>query len=170
MEFLEKDLEDVIFNANKKELQNRGLYISGKLMRQVKIGNYGICDLLEYYRPQFNPYSKNMEKGLITIYELKQKEINVGTFLQALGYLKGVKNFLSKKGIEHNYNYSIVLIGKTIDTNSNFVYLSDFLHYGNNEDFINESSLNLSLFTYNYFIDGMQFKEISDYKLINEGF
>jgi hypothetical protein len=170
MEFLEKDLEDVIFYADKPELQNRGLYISGKLLRQVRIGNYGICDLLEFQRPQFNPYTNSMEKGLITIFELKQKQINVGTFLQALGYLKGVKNFLSKKGIENNYNYSIVLIGKNIDTNSNFVYLSDFLNYDNTDNFFNDSSLKLSLFTYNYFIDGMQFKEISGYKLINEGF
>lgn len=52
MEFLEKkDLEDIIWEAyqseyGKYELFNKGLSISGKMYRQVNLGDYGILDLM----------------------------------------------------------------------------------------------------------------------------
>ena len=45
MTFLEKDLEQIIFETPKEKLQEKGLVIKGKLLRQIKIGNYGIADL-----------------------------------------------------------------------------------------------------------------------------
>lgn len=51
MDFLEKDLEDIIWNASqtdigREELKKRGLEIHGKMYRQVNLGDYGRCDLL----------------------------------------------------------------------------------------------------------------------------
>lgn len=45
-EFFEKTLEDIIFNTDNELLCEHGLLISGKKLRQVKIGNYGIADLI----------------------------------------------------------------------------------------------------------------------------
>jgi hypothetical protein len=170
MEFLEKDLEDIIFNAEKKQLSNKGLYIHGKLLRQVKIGNYGICDLLEYRRPFYSENLEDVFKGQITIFELKQNEINGSTFFQALRYLQGVKSYFEKKGIENNYNYEIILIGRKIKDCDEFVYLPNFLNeeMEGNLDF--RPWLRVKLFTYDYDLNGIQFKDCTGYQLRNEGF
>lgn len=70
MEFLEKDLEDIIWEAyqseyGKYELFNKGLAISGKMYRQVNLGDYGILDLMTV--------SINPKDVIISIYELKKK-------------------------------------------------------------------------------------------------
>lgn len=45
-DFLEKTLEDIIFETSNDDLKERGLWICGNKKRQVKIGNYGIADLI----------------------------------------------------------------------------------------------------------------------------
>lgn len=53
MDFLEKDLEDLIYEASQTEegrskLVSRGLYpLRCPLKRQVPLGSYGIADLVE---------------------------------------------------------------------------------------------------------------------------
>ena len=51
MDFLEKDLEDIIWNAQstregREKLKSRGLNIQGKVFRQPNLGEYGIPDLV----------------------------------------------------------------------------------------------------------------------------
>lgn len=173
MEFLEKDLEEIIFNADKKKLAEKGLNISGKLFRQFKIGNYGIADLLCYQRPFIDrdlPSIPLLVKGTINIIELKKDSISVSSFLQALRYAKGVKSFLEKRECEHLYDIKIILIGKRLDLESSFIYLTDFL--SRRSGYVSEYSNNLilELYTYSYGIDGMEFIEHSNYSLKNEGF
>jgi hypothetical protein len=50
MNFLEKNLEDIIFETHENKLRDRGLEISGKKLRQLRIGNYGIADMITYTR------------------------------------------------------------------------------------------------------------------------
>jgi len=171
MKFLEKDLEQIIYDADKELLAEKGLYINGKLKRQLRIGNYGIADLVEFRRPYYHPYFNNMIKGEIIVYELKQDKIGISAFLQALGYIKGIKTYLEEKGISDKYHYSIKLIGKEIDNNSTFVYLTDFLDLDTCETHIDlESKLSLCNYLYSYDFDGIKFKTVSGYNLINKGF
>ena len=160
MNFLEQDLEEIIYTGDFEELEERGIYIPGILRRQVKIGNYGIADLISIIRPYYNSDGYR-EKGTIIIYELKRKKIDVNAFLQALRYAKGIKRYLEKKGYEYRYNLEIVLIGKEIDTVSPFCFLPDF---------IEQDDFHLSMYTYSYDIDGIQFKNESGYRLAEEGF
>lgn len=171
MEFFEKDLEEIIFYSDKKELQCRGLHITGKLKRQLKIGNYGVADLVAYSRPRnwLNPIG--MVKGEINVIELKNKKIGVSTFFQSLQYLKGIQRYLTKKGIEGNYNYKITLIGREFDQYSSFCYLGDiFTSNSYPDDWHQDSKVSIDLLTYSYGLDGIQFKDVSGYKLTNEGF
>lgn len=173
MNFLEKDLEEIIYNADREKLSERGLYISATeiLKRQLKIGNYGIADLVSFKRPYFHKYLKETCKGSISVYELKKDRISISTFLQAVNYLHGIKRYLEKKGISENYDYNIVLIGKEFDDNSSFVYLPEILNTFSYIDNIDRPCIfNLNLYTYSYDIDGLKFNEISGYKLVNEGF
>jgi len=170
MKFLEKNLEQIIFESNKDKLYNKGLYVSGKLLRQVRIGNYGIADLVEYSRPYYNDVLKKCYKGKITVYELKQEKVGVSTFLQALGYLKGIRKFLEKRGSDDYYDYQMVLIGSELEINNNFCYLPDFIELINSSDFYDNPKFGLSVYTYDYKIDGIEFVTMSGYSLKNNTF
>jgi hypothetical protein len=172
MTFLEKDLEQIIYDADKELLAEKGLSIYGKLFRQLRIGNYGIADLVEFRKPEYNYNRKFHYKGEIIVYELKQNKIGISAFLQALGYIKGIKDYLKIKGSDDEYNYRIVLIGKEIDLSSNFIYLNQFIsneNLGNSLDSFSE--FNLNNYIYSYSINGIEFNSISDnYSLTDKGF
>jgi hypothetical protein len=167
MKFFEKDLEQIIWDADKEVLSERGLFLDGKIKRQLKIGNYGIADLIHFKRPIFY-YDKsvnkmfNVENGLIEIIELKNEKISVSAFMQAIKYLKGIKRYLNKRNFNDDfYSYKITLIGRHLDLDSSICYLPDLIC---NED------LSVDIITYSYDIDGIQFQNESSYKLTNEGF
>ena len=158
MNFIEKDLEDVIFESDKKELEKRGLWITGKLYRQLRIGNYGTADLVEFNR------IPRCRGANITIYELKQNEINIDSFLQAIRYAKGISRYLEFRNVSFEYEISIILIGKKINDKGSFLYLPDIIP-------TNISSLYfLRTFVYAYEYDGIHFKKEDGYKLTHEGF
>lgn len=161
MTFLEKNLEDIIFTSDNDLLSERGLGISGKKIRQLKIGNYGIADLITYQRPSY--HKRNIDGGggwheelFINIFELKQNVVNVNTVLQAVRYGTGIKHYFRNKP-NLQIDFCITVVGKYIDLNSDFIYLSNFMP-------------NLNVFTYDYKIDGIYFEEHREYKLIKSGF
>jgi hypothetical protein len=174
MKFLEKDLEEILWEQMQtvdglEKLSERGLNLKGvsSKYRQLKIGNYGIADIVTLHKPDF-VHDDNVEWSyhdgniLINIIELKKDKISVSAFLQALGYLKGVKNFLRSIDKKfYRYSYKITLIGSTLDAESSVCYLPDF---------INTSFLNVEFYTYNIDIDGLKFKQEYGYELTNEGF
>ena len=178
MNFLEKDLEQIIYEADKELLADKGLRVNGKLLRQVRIGNYGIADLVSIERPYYHTYFEFHCKGTITIYELKKENISVSAFLQAVGYVKGIMRWMEQhpKNIEiistSNYDINIVLIGKNIDKKSEFLYLADLLNTDNLGDnsLLDSFNLSLEMFTYDYDFNGINFTKIENYKLMNEGF
>lgn len=156
MDFLEKDLEQIIWdswNEDKGEtLSNRGLEMfHNRLFRQLKIGNYGIADLVGVSR-----YPRGLH---ITIYELKKETIGISAFLQAVGYARGIQRYLEYRGFKYNIYINIVLIGKHIDTKSTFCYLPDI---------INVDKFELSNYTYFYSIDGVYFETHLGFKIKNE--
>lgn len=165
--FLEKDLEEIIFKSDKEELHDRGLWAYGKMLRQVRIGNYGIADLITIYRPSEDGPRVKIP-GNIKLYELKKDKIGIGAFLQAVGYMKGIQEYLKKHRphILEEYNFSICLIGKKLDTEGNFCYLTDLFTANEYE----ASRCDIEFYTYQYDIDGIRFKMESDYALTNSGF
>ena len=115
MEFLEKDLEEIIFEADRNDLIERGLNIRGKLFRQLKIGNYGIADLVEVSRFRKDGWHEGSQiepRLFITVYELKKDKIGISAFLQALGYLKGIRQYLRVRKPNIEFILHIVLIGR----------------------------------------------------------
>ena len=172
MNFLEKDLEEIIYCADKDVLCQKGLNLTGFLLRQKRIGNYGIADIIEVKRPYYHSQFKEHCKGEIVVYELKKDKISVSSFFQAMQYIKGIQRYLDKRQtpISDHYNYRIVLIGKTIDITSSLVYLPEFMTPDVIEDFIgSDAKLSLNLYTYSFDINGLYFDEQRGYKLTNEG-
>lgn len=148
MKFLEKDLEQIIYETPNNVLKEKGLHIRGRKLRQVKIGNYGVADLITYDRD-----GKFVN---VKIYELKKDKIGISAYLQAMGYQRGVKNYLNKRFADIHVYISIALIGRCLDTSGNFCYVTDFSP--------------CKFYTYDYDFDGLTFKNHKGYKLNNEGF
>lgn len=158
MDLLEQDLEDIIYNAPRKELEERGLYIEGTIKRQLRIGNYGTADLVT-----FTKYPKDIVdyRIKVTIYELKKGKIGTDAFMQGIRYIKGIQDYLGRyRHLKYAY-YELVLIGGKVDTNSSFLYLIDLLSWG---------SFALKVCTYEYSYDGIRFSSHFGYKLVESGF
>lgn len=175
MSFLEKDLEEIIYCTSEERLNLAGLEIRGKKFRQLKIGNYGRADIVTVskdYEIEFE-YINHTEKLAnpylnITVYELKKDNIGVAAFLQAIGYCKGIKSYLEKRGFDR-FNLSICLIGKTIDLTGSLCYITDLI-YKPSDSYIDGYLTSCDFYTYKYTIDGLEFEQRSDYKLKDEGF
>lgn len=170
MKFLEKDLEQIIFETDNAILKSKGLYLNGKPFRQLRIGNYGIADLVYFKRPRKYP-NIDIFRGCITIVELKQNKVNVSAFFQAVRYAKGIARYLEKRGIsvEKYIDFKIVLIGSEIDLNSDVVYLPDIFKESKYDRFdFHESQTSVELYTYSMNINGLSFKEYFNYSLKNE--
>ena len=145
MNFLEKDLEDIIWETQKTQdgrnkLKARGLPINGKMIRQFNLSEYGQIDLLtvKIYRDIID----------VTIYELKQKEVNTGTLLQACRYATGIKRLVEEKFEDILFDRDLivnkVLIGSSLDLKSEFTYLYNEIEQ-------------CEIYTYEYSLEGIVF-------------
>ena len=119
MDFLEKDLEEIIYRNSQTEdgrakLADRGLNVIGKMYRQLAINGYGTLDLMTV--------SITRKKPLITIYELKKNVVGIQALLQACRYATAVGQIAEEKSI-YDYDVNIVLIGRQIELDSDFCYL-----------------------------------------------
>ena len=157
MRFLESDLEDIIWSNLQDEegvenLIDRGLepiYYTRNIYRQLRIGNYGIADIV--YGHVFN------DKIYVTVVELKKDSINCDSVIQSMRYVKGVRSYLRKRFPKRDVYVDTILIGKSVNT-SDWVYLLDYMS-------------NIHVYTYDYRIDGLHFEyEEMNYSLTNEGF
>lgn len=164
MQFLEKDLENIIWESDNEKLKQKGFLINGKKLRQLRIGNYGIADLITFEkRHEF--YTGSSSYLNITVYELKKEKAGISAFLQAIRYCKGISSYLDDKKPNLLYKLNIVICAKQIDILSDYIFLTDLI---NNEDF---SVLNCVLnYSFTYDIDGIKFKKESGYNLTNKGF
>jgi len=169
MNFLEKDLETIIFETPNEKLVERGLDIEGFKKRQLRIGNYGIADIvtfsfrenadLEKINGKWEVLSVNPYLS-IEVFELKQKKIDFNTLAQCARYAKGIERYLKYREVSFEYRISLNLIGNEIEINGDFVYLLS-------DNFLS----NVNVFTYEYGFDGIRFNYLSNgYSLIEEGF
>lgn len=157
--FLEKDLETIIFETENTLICDRGMFIRGEKKRQLRLGGYGVADIVTFRRVRNNPpdffnYKSHIE---ITVYELKQKTINSTTLMQAYRYCKGIQSYIKQtRGFSFPIKFQVVLVGKEL-CNGDFCYVPDFIP-------------NLTVYTYSYDFDGISFNQEANYKLTNEGF
>lgn len=167
MEFLEKDLEQIIWEADNELLQEKGLSINGIKKRQLRIGNYGVADIVTFNKMYEYDYDNNIYLPYldITIFELKKDKVGIGAFLQSLKYCKGICTYfkLYRKNIKIKLN--ITLASKEVDISGDFIYLTDLI-YSDSFGYIN----NIDFYSFKYNINGIQFKKECKYDLIHNGF
>lgn len=169
MTFLEKDLENIIWEADNEKLRSKNLFIYGRKFRQLRIGNYGILDLLTVHKR----YNYNSDNGIfepyldITIYELKKEKVTVSAFLQALNYAKGIKTYLESRSKKLDFKLHISLCAKEVDIHSSFIFLGDMIK---EEDKPNKLLNSVSSYSFDYGIDGILFNKKTGYNLTRPGF
>jgi len=177
MKFLEKDLEEIIWDVcrtgNTKPLLERGLDIKGHFRRQLYIGAYGIADIVSFKFGYWNyadellfetedidpcnipDYGRALE---VTVFELKRNSVDAITFMQAVGYVKGIQKYLANRGTEgYKIFYKIVLIGATIEDTGNFIFIPDIFK-------------GVSFLTYEYQFNGINFLKQKNYGLVEDRF
>lgn len=160
MKFLEKDLEEIIFNADPETLEERGLYFNyHKVFRQKRIAEYGRADLIGVQKPFFDGIEgyRYYRKGVIDIYELKKDKVSLSTFAQGLNYYRGIQRYLENRGKDHLFDINLILIGREVDENSSTCYLPNIFD-------------NVQIYTYSYDVTGIKFNCRYGYKLNEEGF
>ena len=163
MNFLEKDLEQIIWESDNEKLQTKGLEICGKKYRQLRIGNYGIADLVTVKRRMFHSCLPYIE---ITVYELKKEKVGIGAFLQSLKYCKGIQTYLEEKRPNIDFCLKIVLVSKEVDKSGNFIFLTDLVK----KDYTYGGIQGIDFYSFSYEIDGIIFKKEYGYNLIHKGF
>lgn len=156
MEFLEKDLEEIIYNASNDKLEEKGLYLNGKKIKQLPLKS-GRADILVCSK--YSSYHTGFKNSYIhfDILELKKGKIGISAFLQAIRYADNLKVYLDDNKPNLKYNISITLIGSKIDDSGSFCYLSNLMEY----DPLFEPQNNLiglRFYTYKIGIDGIEFK------------
>jgi len=166
MDFYESDLEDIIWDCFKTpegvdKLCEKGLHLikPSRSFRQLRLGNYGIADLVTFDKSHYKIQDEIVAEVTITIYELKKDQIKLDSLVQLCRYMKGVKRYFGARGCQLKYSdIRGVLIGKSLNVDD-WVYLTD--HIQEKIDF----------YTYEYSIDGMSFEHKNcDFHLIEEGF
>jgi hypothetical protein len=162
MRFLEKDLEDIIWESDNELLKQKGLEIEGKKYRQLKIGNFGVSDLITVKRK--NDLCYNYLD--ISIYELKKEKVGISAFLQAIRYCKGIKTYLDENKPNINYRINIVLISKEVDLLGSFIFLPDLFY----NEYADNTISSINFYSFKYDINGILFKKEEDYNLIDKGF
>lgn len=192
MDFLEKDLEQIIYEATDEQLAPFD-FPMGIRKRQLNIGGYGVADLVFFekvsvgpvkYNEDGNPYQDVIDSGLcITVCEFKKDIVDASTFLQAIRYCKGISKYLEKRNF-YSYYFNILLIGRKLNTSSDFIFLPDIINQNNRftymgtdmeEHYIQGAYFNqglnkVDIKTYSYSFNGIQFQDHADYKPTNEGF
>lgn len=164
MDFLEKDLEEILKTTPTEKLADAGLsfFYQSKILSQVKIGNYGVADMIVY---------KKIENCIfIYIVELKKDKIGISAFLQAIRYARGLQRYFSTRGYEAIdglflgkddtcfIRINIVLIGRKLDTEGSFCYLPNIMPY------------QFKFYSYDYDFDGLKFKSEHNWTITEEGF
>ena len=158
--FLEKNLEDIIFESDADELSERGLEIYGKLYRQFNLGKYGIADLVLYHKCEYDIEKRSSHRAdcLVTVFELKRKLIDINALMQAVRYVTGLIFYNKKHYKNYTFQYKIVLIGSEIDSKPEFLYFPELIisNYQNTQLDI-DKIVGIEFVKYSYGLDGINF-------------
>lgn len=154
MNILEKEIEEIVFQSDNRILAKKGLFLNRHKLSQVNFGTYGIADIICW--TVINEFGTR--KLFFQVVELKKEVIDVNTLMQASRYVKAINEIFDKFNLENTtINIEIILIGKTIQTNGDFVFLTDFVK-------------NLKVYTYEIdLIDGINFKQHRGWCKTNTG-
>jgi hypothetical protein len=153
MNFLEKDLETIIFE-NYEACEQRGLRIDsaafalGRRYRQFNLGAYGVADLVNVH------YDAAINRCWVQVIECKRGPVTVATYQQAKRYVTGLQQVFAKlydyAQVRPELVFSTVLIGSHVASNDPFGHVV-------------AQDRSCTSYSYSYGIDGINFSDCSIY-------
>lgn len=151
MNFLEKDLEDIIWEniSNIETLQNRGLDLHKECnyYRQFDLQPYGIPDILGF------GYDSISEQYTVHLIELKKEAVGVKALVQAIRYYTGIKNMMQEKGLKHIV-FHVDIIGSNVEHEVLYLY----------QKLAVSMNMFLSIMTYNFDLEkGLRFEMVNNH-------
>lgn len=135
MNILEQEIEQLVWDALENYdhdlLAERGLPVESDFTykRQLDLGSYGRADIVGFNvsTSRTNPNTKKKDRFVnVQILELKKEKINAATFFQALRYAKGIQHKMRHENINYIFYFTFHLIGKSLDKESELLYITDF--------------------------------------------
>ena len=158
MTFLEKNLEDIVYDTSQYLVFSRGLdcYEFDIKLRQLNLGAYGIADIVTA------AVSINNNTGrtqiLISVYELKKDAVDMAAFLQGARYVRGIQHYLSHHDLSNvDISYRIILIGSSTSLSCEVGYFPHIFS-------------NLYIYSYSYEWNGIWFSRNDNIQIIDPGF
>ena len=152
MIFFDKSIKGLIQETETDVLNNKGLGIPlGKRFLDLRIGNYGIADMIVATR---------IQGGLgIVILLFKDYEIGIKDFINALEIRRGIERFYQKRGCKLNYTIKIKikLVGGDLEKSGGFRYLPNLFP-------------GIENIVYSLGVEGLSFKSLENCILTDEGF
>ncbi len=164
MNFLEKNLEDIIYENiddinGVQDLMERGLehVMCGPsiILRQFNLKGYGIPDLIQYRIERTGrekledlPHTEDHYNVRVFIYELKKDKIDISAVMQVHRYKTAINEifkYLNGGGDVYNFKIECILVGSKIDNTGDLVFLYNNL-------------LDTFIYTYDYKLDGLLFE------------
>ncbi len=124
-----------------------------KEFQQLKIGNYGITDLVRI------DYDQKIEHIKIQITELKKGSLNKDALFQICRYKKGFERLIEQMDSDtYSFEFHGVLVGSSLEISTDFIYAAEQIDW-------------LDLYTFDLSMeDGVTFKHEQGYKLRDECF
>lgn len=159
-EFLEKSLEDVIYDSandsyQRELLKQHGLPIRGKMYRQLDLGAYGRADLVTFCLGNKAFETRTL---YVDVYELKRGVLTIEALLQANRYLTALETFFSEtKDICERFLFQgrVILIGSEIENGNDFSRLLCHLPSHNID-------IEYRFYTYKFCLGGLYFRPYRD--------
>lgn len=136
MDILENDLEDIIENMfkEKSDLVYSIGCGEGIILRQPDLKGYGTMDLVNIvftgfdYKNTLPGSRRRVREWDINILELKRGKLGFNELSQLCRYVTGVERFINHINLRRdNFKVYGVLLGKSVETNGDFVYLLENL-------------------------------------------
>lgn len=133
--FLERDLEDIIFE-NQEEVVKKGFPPFYKnVRRQFNMPYGGICDIITWEDPTENSFK-------CKIFELKRRELDINAVSQIIGYGRQVVEIFTNK---KELSVDLILVGSDWDDN-----ILNLFEWGVGVMFVN----------YDFCLDGIKFENL----------
>jgi len=118
MNILECDIEDLVFNSKNEILLSRGLDLCRNKQRQVRLGSYGIADVICW--ELIEKYNRKIK---IQIVELKKEVIDCNALMQACRYQTAIQQIIDRRNFNNTeFEFEVILIGKKIQEHGDFVF------------------------------------------------
>lgn len=153
MYILKEDLKKLVIQTPNRELWRRNFFIQGKKKQDIKLINGNIADVISV---AIDDVGGLVEKHLVfRVFKFEEEKITIDSLTVLMSNIRSLTDYLWDRSIEQFTVYG-VLVGPTLFDNE----ILDFAWCIDSDNANIGGISHLQIYTYNYKIDGIQFKKL----------